>query len=552
MDLSKVLNDDRLLANLITIHVVLAVLVIISIILRKLLKNGGEQIARWTGFTWLEGVGKEAVKGMHSMLFWITVGLMIVMVASTAVYHVAGRDARNDFVSLSEQVTLTHLTALGIAIGKLVGLMIGIALSFRLVRRLRVFLEVYVHHHLPRHVLPEAAAVPAATSGPAADGERHPHLEETIRRWFTLFERYLLVLSVLGGFWLAGHIVGVESTDRWSKLVLQVVTFFMAARLLTLACRTMFHVVANLGNKHLDKGHFHRYWDRIVRLFPLGERCFEAAVWIFAAAQCARALDFIIFIARYGDGIVQCIGIFFCTRVLIELLHVFINEAFGMYKEDRVEDPKGRTLVPLLESLSQYVFYFGSVLMMLRVFEIDTTPILAGAGVVGLAVGLGAQNLVGDVVAGFFILFENQYLVGDIVQIGDAMGRVEAINIRSTQIRDESGKLVIIPNGQIKTVVNFSKEFVNAVVDIKVSTSANLDTVMRDMLEAGKRMKARRSEVMADTVIKGLVDLTPNDMVIRAVTKVQPGTHLTMQQEYRRILKEVFDESARATMKVAA
>jgi small conductance mechanosensitive channel len=132
------------------------------------------------------------------------------------------------------------------------------------------------------------------------------------------------------------------------------------------------------------------------------------------------------------------------------------------------------------------------------------------------------------------------------------MGRVEAINIRSTQIRDESGKLVIIPNGQIKTVVNFSKEFVNAVVDIKVSTSANLDTVMRDMLEAGKRMKARRSDVMADTVIKGLVDLTPNDMVIRAVTKVQPGTHLTMQQEYRRILKEVFDESARATMKVAA
>jgi len=75
---------------------------------------------------------------------------------------------------------------------------------------------------------------------------------------------------------------------------------------------------------------------------------------------------------------------------------------------------------------------------------------------------------------------------------------------------------------------------------------------MRDMAEAGRRLKERRREVMEATVIKGLVDLTPSDMVIRAVTKVQPGTHLTMQQEYRKILKEVFDEAARAMMKPMA
>ena len=82
-------------------------------------------------------------------------------------------------------------------------------------------------------------------------------------------------------------------------------------------------------------------------------------------------------------------------------------------------------------------------------------------------------------VSGFFILFEEQYFVSDVVQIGDAVGRVEAINIRHTQIRDEYGKLYIIPNGQIKTVVNYSKGFVNAVVDIRVPTSVNLDQVMR-------------------------------------------------------------------------
>jgi hypothetical protein len=89
-------------------------------------------------------------------------------------------------------------------------------------------------------------------------------------------------------------------------------------------------------------------------------------------------------------------------------------------------------------------------------------------------------------------------------------------------------------------------------VDIKVPTSMNLEQVMRDMAEAGRRLKERRREVQGETVIKGLVDLTPSDMVIRAVTKVSPGTHLAMQQEYRRILKEVFDDTARTSMKVAA
>jgi len=553
MDLTNWLNDERLLANLIGIHVVLGILLIVSIILRKLLKNGGDQVVRWTGFTWLDGASKEAVKGLRAMLFWTTVVLMIVSVGAMATYHLSGRDVRADFNEWLTKLSAEHLIAFGIVLGKIALLAMGVVLAFRLVRRLRVFAEMTVHHHLPKHVAPEARIetpnVLPFGELKKPDTERRNALEETIRRWFTMFERFVLAVIVVGSLWLAGRVAGVPEIDSWGGLVLSIMSYFMVARLLTLACRTLFHVFANIGNRHLEKGQFHRYWERIVRLFPFGEKCFEAAIWIYAATLCASALHFIAFVANYGNGIVQCIGIFFVTRVIIEFLHVFINQAFGMYEEDRVEDQKGQTLVPLLESLTQYAVYFGSVLTMLHVFKIDTTPILAGAGVVGLAVGLGAQNFVADVVAGFFILFENQFLVGDIVQVGDATGRVEAINIRHTQIRDEAGKLYIIPNGQIKTVVNFSKGYVNAVVDIKVPTSSNLDSVMRDMSEAGRRLRERRREVMAETVIKGLVDLTPGDMTIRSVTKVQPGTHLAMQQEYRKILKEVFDESARTTLK---
>jgi moderate conductance mechanosensitive channel len=557
MDLSKYLSDDRLLAHLIGIHVVLAAIAICSIVLRKLLKTGGEQVARWTGFQWLDGISKEAVKSVRPLLFWTTIALMAVSVGSMVFYHVSGRDARHDLHEWYSEITHVHLIAMGTLLGKLVLLAIGVSLAFRFVRRVRVFLEVYVHHHLPKHVHPDSSPQAGAnvlpfSSAQTPDVDRRLNLEATIRNSFTLLERYAVAVILIYGLSVAGNIVGLLAAHSLAHLAYELVTYFMAARLLSLACRTLFHVFANFGNRFFDQGHLHRYWERIVRLFPFGEKCFEAAIWIYAASQCFHSLKFIEFIAAYGDHVVECIAIFFGTRVLIELLHVFINEAFGMFDEERAEVSKGATLVPLLESVSRYAIYFGSVLMMLRVFGVDTTPILASAGVIGLAVGLGAQSFVSDVVSGFFILFEEQYFVGDIVQIGDAQGRVEAINIRHTQIRDENGKLYIIPNGQIKMVVNFSKGYVNAVVDVKVPTSTNLDQVMRDMAEAGKRLRISRREVMADTVIKGLVDLTPSDMTIRAVTKVQPGLHVALQQEYRKILKEVFDESARTMSKAVA
>src|SRR5208337_4343192 len=118
----------------------------------------------------------------------------------------------------------------------------------------------------------------------------------------------------------------------------------------------------------------------------------------------------------------HCIAIFFVTRLIIELLQVLLCEAFGLYKDEESIDQKGRTLVPLIHSMGQYVLYFGSGVMMLGVLGVDVLPILAGASILGLAVGLGAQSLVTDVVSGFFILFENQYLVGDYVKIGEASG----------------------------------------------------------------------------------------------------------------------------------
>jgi hypothetical protein len=315
---------------------------------------------RWTGLHWLDGLSNEATKGMRAMLFWTTVVFMIATITSMVLYHVSGRDVRADFQDLLAQLSAAHLAAFGIAVAKLVGLAVGVFLAFRLIRRLRVYIEAFVHRHLPDHVDLDTA-LPPSTAQPSEqkpgekenqEDDRRAQLEETIRRWFTVLERFALALVGVGALWLAGRAVGIPDIDGWGFLVLSIMLYFMVARLLTLGCRTMFHVFTNLGNRHLKKGSFRRYWERVARLFPFGEKCFEAAVWIFAATQCAKALEFIAFVGKYGTAIVECIGIFFATRVAIELLHVFINEAFGMYKEDGTPDQKGQTLVPLLESVT--------------------------------------------------------------------------------------------------------------------------------------------------------------------------------------------------------
>jgi small conductance mechanosensitive channel len=529
------LNDERLLAHLIGIHVVVALLLIGSVALRKLFKHGGRRLAGMSRQPWLHGLSRQAHRGLRNVLFWITLALMTVAVASMGVYHFSGRDLRTDLRDWYSHLTGAQILGFGITLGKLVVVALLAGVVYRLIGRLMQLLEAYVQDHLPRHVpMPDESERPQL-------GHRIS-LEDTVKRWCILVERFAMTAVVLVGLWVAGRVAELPRMEAVAALLLRILTILTVARLLILSCRTLSYAAAGLGDHHLGRGKFQRYWERVIRLVPFGERCFEAAVYILAASMCVRELEFIAFVASYGTRMVKCIGIFFGTRVAIELLYVFINEAFGMYAEDRPVDQKGLTLVPLLQSLCQYSLYFGSVVFMLGEF-IDTTPILAGAGILGLAGGLGAQSLVTDVVSGFFILFENWYLVGDIVQIGDAVGRVEAVSIRHTQLRDEQGKLYIIPNGQIKTVTNFSKGYVNAVVDIKVPTSTNLERVMLDMAEAGRRLRLARPEVLADTVVKGLVDLTPGDMVIRAVTKAQPGTHLAMQQEYRRLLKEVFDEA---------
>jgi small conductance mechanosensitive channel len=527
--LTNALADGRLGVNLIAIHGVITVTVLLSLLLRRLVIHGGSQLGRWSGLRRLAAAGEEASRRARVLLFWLTVALVVLAVVGGVGYHMAGRDIRQDVTAWYDRLTVAELLGAGLSCAGLLAAVLAAWLAVGMVRRLRPHLEV------------EALGWFGRASSEAA-----------VRRGLTWLQGYLVLAIRLTAGWALFKVLGA---GEWATAVigflLRVLTILVVARLLTLSCRVLVHTLANLGEGYLGQGPFRHYWERVTRLVPFGERCLEAAVYVTAASLCVAELQFIAAMAELGPRIVQCIGIFFTTRVLIELLQVLLSEAFGLYSEEEPIDQKGRTLVPLLASIGQYVLYFGSVLVMLGVLGVDTRPILAGAGILGLAVGLGAQSLVTDVVSGFFILFENQYLVGDHVQIGDATGVVEAVGIRVTQLRDGYGRVYLIPNGQIKGVVSYSKGFVNAVVDWKVPSGSDLEGLFRAMAEAGRQLRQNHPEVLADTHIHGLVDWSTSEMTVRAVTKVRPGTHAVMQNEYRRLLKQILDQNAATSSRPA-
>ncbi len=393
-----VLGDERLLANLFGIAVILGGMVLVSVFFRKTFKHGVQRFIAWSEMHWLTGAHKRAHRTVRAVLFWTTLGMMVVAIVAMGVYHFAGQDIRTDLRTWYAQLTGAQILTFGLTLGKIVVVVVLAVVTFRAIRWGSAVLEAFVLNYLPRGVSPPPEDGPRLAQ---PQSEHQVNYEATVRRWFFIVERFAMIAVVLGGVWFAGRVADLTKVDVVAALLLRILTIVTLARLLTLSCRTISTALASVGDRHLGQGKFERYWDRVTRLLPFGERCFEAAVYIMAASMCVRELEFIAFVASYGDKIVKCIGVFFGTRVAIELLFVFINEAFGMYDEDRPVDQKGLTLVPLLQSFCQYSLYFGSGLFMLRAFEVDTTPILAGAGILGLAGGLGAQSLVTDVVSGF-------------------------------------------------------------------------------------------------------------------------------------------------------
>ena len=372
--------------------------------------------------------------------------------------------------------------------------------------------------------------------------EKNTADDESIDAFFNaLYDR------ISGGIWLWATILCAQflklpaTVSEYLYIALRIYLIIAVGLLILKAVAAIVDSLDALSIRYSNPDNLLRFYDRLRHLIPFLKRCLEFVIYVCMATLVIQQVQLIANVATFGPRIIKIIGIIFISRVLFEVVYLLIEEV--LFKEQNLTDiqrSRRLTLVPLFRSFLQYLIYFGATVFILYALSIDPTPILAGAGIVGIAVGLGAQTLINDIVCGFFILFENYYLVGDYIEAGKVEekvveGIVEAIELRTTRIRHPNGQLQIIRNGDIGSITNYSKQYIFAVVEVGVPYDSNLAHVYKVIEEVGQQLKADDPDVLEATQVDGVESLGESNLLLRTLTKVKPGKHLQIQRVLRKI-----------------
>lgn len=277
-----------------------------------------------------------------------------------------------------------------------------------------------------------------------------------------------------------------------------------------------------------------RLLGRLDGLASVTKRAFDSLIYVGVATIVSHRITPDTWLAAWGLVAIRVIAILYVSRVIVELCVVGLREV--LLGDGKITDTTAlqqrQTLIPVATSLLRYVVYIVSIAMILGELGLDTTPLLAAAGLLGIAVGLGAQAIVSDLVSGFFILFEGLYFVGHRVQIGDAVGFVEEIGVRVTRVRDGAGAVHCVPNGEIRSVISFSQQFANAVVEFGVPYEEDLPRVFLAVQARCAAVRARHEDMLGDTQIV-VEQLRESCVWLKAVTRVRPGADDEMSEILR-------------------
>lgn len=330
---------------------------------------------------------------------------------------------------------------------------------------------------------------------------------------------------------------------KYLYVSLRVYMIIIAGLLLVKGNTTIIDTFDALSKKYSSQRNILRIYNRFSQLIPLAKRCIEYAIYITTATLVFQQVDFIASLAPYGPLFLQIIGIIFMSRVVQEIGQLLLEKILlNADDTDDLSRQRRQTFFPLFQSCIKYLIYFGTAIAILYTIKIDPTPILAGVGILGLTIGMGAQSLIEDIVAGFFILFENYYLVGDFVEINGVHGFVTAIELRTTRINYED-KNHIIHNRDVKDIVNHSS-YSNAVVMLKIPYQVKINQVYEIVEKVGsKLLEDYPKDIIEPTIIEGIEEFSDNHILIEVVTQVKTGKHLTIQKVLGIMIKQAFEEA---------
>jgi small conductance mechanosensitive channel len=240
-------------------------------------------------------------------------------------------------------------------------------------------------------------------------------------------------------------------------------------------------------------------------------------------------------LARLVAIAVTALVLLFGYRLVVRVIARVLRDRPGH------EGARLRTLATLLTSLVRWAVGFVAVVIVLRELGVDVLPVLVSAGVLGLAIGFGAQSLIRDVLTGFFLLFEGLIHVGDVVQIGSVTGTVESIGLRITTLRTDDGALRVIPNGALTEFTSLSAGGVRAVVDVPVARDVPVDRALAVLREVGETWARESGAALESHPGTGIIGFSGGDVILRLTVRVAPERRLPAEAELRRRIKAAFE-----------
>jgi len=251
---------------------------------------------------------------------------------------------------------------------------------------------------------------------------------------------------------------------------------------------------------------------------------------------------------KIGIATMKIIGIWLLSMVVVRVANIAIKKVFhirmtGPIALQPASERRHLTILRLLQSVISYTVYFSAIIAILSVMGIYVTGLLAGAGILGLAVGFGAQSLVKDVITGFFIIFEDQFGVGDYIKITSTEGTVLEIGLRTTKIKGASGEINIIPNGSITEVVNYSINNSIAIIDVSIAYSSDIAKAEKLIEQYLKSLPAMNEDIVSEPTLLGVQNVVGAEVTLRISVETLPMKHFAISRMIRRDVKEIFDRN---------
>ncbi|HKW16584.1 MAG TPA: mechanosensitive ion channel family protein [Terriglobales bacterium] len=248
-------------------------------------------------------------------------------------------------------------------------------------------------------------------------------------------------------------------------------------------------------------------------------------------------------------GVPKIVFIIIGAYVLTRMLRAFARKSADLHVQklpEGIRVQQVRTVATVLTSVGVFVIIFVAALMVLSVFNINLGPMLASAGIAGLAIGFGAQTLVHDFINGFFILFENQYDIGDTVRIAGVKGTVERMSLRMTVLRDEDGTLHLVPNSAVQIVSNTTRDWAQLPLRVTVAYSEPSEKIIKLLHEVGEEVRhdpAYEGDIVSDIQVPGIDRVGSGEAEYLMLIKTRPNKQYPVSRELRRRIKECFEKN---------